>query len=142
MQEFLAPLRLPSITSSQLESLAQPFSCQEILQTIKDFPSHKAPGPDGFINEFYKTYAEQIIPHLCNTFNRLLSTDKIPSESLEAVITTIHKTGKPSHGPANYRPMSLLNPDLKLYTKLLATRLTAHMPNQVHPDQVGFIPSQ
>lgn len=94
IQDFLTPLQLPSITPKQLNSLAQPFSHQENLKAIKELPIHKAPGPDGYINEYYKTYTDQIIPHLCNTFNRFLSTGEIPPEFLEAVITTIHKPGK------------------------------------------------
>lgn len=140
INDFLTPLQLPTITPTQLKYLSQPFSHQEISKAIKALPLHKAPGPDGFINEYYKSFQDQLVPHLCNTFNKFLTTGEIPSESLEAVITTIHKPGKPFQDPANYRPISLLNTDLKIYTKLLATRLAEYMPALIHPDQVGFIP--
>lgn len=58
------------------------------------------------------------------------------------MITTIHKPGKSPHDPANYRPISLFNTDLKLYSKLLATRLATYMPTLVQTDQVGFIHSR
>lgn len=105
------------------------FIIERFSKLSKDLLPYKAPGPDGFINDHYKLYADQLV---CNTFNRFLSTCEIPSESLEAVLTTIHKPGKPSHDPANYSPISLLNTHLKLYTKLLATRLATYMPNLVH----------
>ena len=37
-----------------LEDLDAPFTSQEIEAIIKDMPSEKAPGPDGFIGCFYK----------------------------------------------------------------------------------------
>lgn len=52
----------------------------------------------------------------------------------------MYKSGKPSHYLFSYCTISLLNTDLKLYAKLLATCLAAFMPTRFHPDQVGFIP--
>jgi len=37
-----------------LEDLDTPFTEQEIEAVVKDMPSEKAPGPDGFIGVFYK----------------------------------------------------------------------------------------
>ena len=39
-----------------LTSLDDPFTEQEIMHAIKQLPSDKAPGPDGFTGLFFKTY--------------------------------------------------------------------------------------
>ena len=39
----------------------------------------------------------------------------------------------------NYRPITLLNTDYKIYTKMIAKRLAKVAPTVVHEDQVGFI---
>ena len=42
---------------------------------------------------------------------------------------------------SNYCPITLLNTDYKLLTKVLALQLINHIKNLVHPDQAGFIPN-
>lgn len=41
---------------------------------------------------------------------------------------------------ANYRPITLLNLDYKIYTKVLTMKLVEVVSDIVHPDQAGFIP--
>jgi len=43
---------------------------------------------------------------------------------------------------SNYRPITLLNTDYKLLTKVLAIQLLDHVSQLVHPDQARFIPNQ
>ena len=42
---------------------------------------------------------------------------------------------------SNYRPITLLNTDYKLLTKVLAIKLMNHIPAMIHPNQAGFIPN-
>ncbi|EIW60974.1 uncharacterized protein TRAVEDRAFT_86246, partial [Trametes versicolor FP-101664 SS1] len=42
----------------------------------------------------------------------------------------------------NYRPITLLNTDYKLLTKILALRLAAAAPDLIHPAQAGFVPGR
>jgi hypothetical protein len=43
---------------------------------------------------------------------------------------------------SNYRPITLLNTDYKLLTKVLAIQLMEPIHNLVHLDQAGFIPGR
>ena len=40
---------------------------------------------------------------------------------------------------SNWRPISLLNTDYKLVTKILAGRLKTVQPNIIHPDKKRFV---
>ena len=43
---------------------------------------------------------------------------------------------------SNYRPITLLNMDYKLLTKVLALQLMDHIKSLIHKDQAGFIPNR
>uniref|UniRef100_A0A8C5PP48 Reverse transcriptase domain-containing protein n=1 Tax=Leptobrachium leishanense TaxID=445787 RepID=A0A8C5PP48_9ANUR len=72
-------------------------------------------------------------------FNHLFDSGTAPPELLKASIVTIPKPGKDPTLCSNYRPISLLNVDIKIYAKILANRVAPLLPKLVADDQVGFI---
>lgn len=63
-------------------------------------------------------------------------------DALTAAVTLIPKEGKDRTLCSSFRPITLLNADVKLYAKVLALRLKGKIPQLVHPDQVGFVPGR
>jgi len=63
------------------------------------------------------------------------ATGALPPSLMEANISLVLKKGKSSEECSSYRPISVLNLDLKLLTKILAIRLEKVIDN----DQTGFI---
>lgn len=59
-----------------------------------------------------------------------------------AFITIIPKPDKDPAEVGNYRPISLINNDLKIMTKVMANRLASFISIYVHRDKVGFIPNR
>lgn len=66
----------------------------------------------------------------------------LPHSLYEANVCVLLKKGKDPMDPINYRPISLLNLDHKILTKVLATRLNKHLASIIHPDQAEFIPGR
>ena len=58
------------------------------------------------------------------------------------IINLIPKKDKDIRLLKNWRPISLLNTDYKVLTKLLATRLKKVLPTVIHPDQVAYLKSR
>lgn len=75
-------------------------------------------------------------------YNALGSGNKLHRTTLQAQIAVIPKEGKDPGLCGSYCPISLLNTDLKLFTKIIATRLQHHLPTLIRLDQVGFVPTR
>lgn len=72
-------------------------------------------------------------------FNEASSSNSFPSEMLQAVIIILPKPGKELDHPKNFRPISLLNTNLKIYAKIIANRLAIITPSLIKADVVGFV---
>lgn len=63
----------------------------------------------------------------------------LPPSLMEANISLVLKKDKPPEECSSYRPISVLNIDLKILAKILASRLEAILPSIINNDQTGFI---
>lgn len=61
------------------------------------------------------------------------------SSMLDTYVVLIPKSGKDLTCCSSYRPIALLNADLKVLTKVLATRVSIVLPSLVDVDQTGFM---
>ena len=52
MDTFLERYNLPRLNQEETENMNRPFTSTEIETVIKNLPTNKSPGPDGFIGEF------------------------------------------------------------------------------------------
>jgi len=107
---------------SKNENFTKPITKTELLCTIKQIATGKTPGPDCIATEFYRICWHIIGDDFTPVSNEIHEKGIIPDEIKSGIITLVHKRNK-KEDLRNYRPISLLHTDVKIYTKMLANRL-------------------
>ena len=136
--------------------LMGPFSLDEV-SSLTPKMHNTSPGPDGIPNQFWKALASRAksscpprpvgpsLPSFWRVFHsltddlRLRGTDRLHFK--DANLSLFYKKGDPTL-VANYRPISSMNCDCKMYTNLVNNRLSPWAVAKLHPDQKGFVPGQ
>lgn len=106
---FFRKINVPTINNKTASELDKPFSVQELMNAIKLMQAGKSPA--GFL----------------------------PRTMRQAIISLIPKNDKNLLDCGSYHPISLLNVDSKILSKMLACHLEAVLLSVVVDDQTGFM---
>lgn len=127
---------MSTLTSAEIESLEAPISEDEDLLAIKSLKPGKSPGPDGFTAHHYRAFTDILKTPFLHALNHLKTPQPIPEAFTMTHIALISKPAKYPTDCASYRPILLLNWDLKI----LASRLVTFLPKLIGLAKVGFMP--
>ena len=119
-----------------LESLNRAITKEELGQAVMRLQRNKSPGPDGIPAEFY----QQCWGHIGDLYFAFVSAveNSVFPESKNTSVTSLIFKNKGNIGLlAYYRPIALMNVDVKILTKMLSMRLVPVLPKIIHKSQTS-----
>ena len=123
---------MPKLSDNDVQICEGKLTVEECYKSLQLFESNKSPGNERMTVEFY------------NAFWGLLGIDRLnysydhgelSNSQKEAIITLIEKKDKDKRDLSNWRPISLINVDVRIGSKAIAKRLENVLPNIIHFNQ-------
>ncbi|KAG1442024.1 hypothetical protein G6F46_013174 [Rhizopus delemar] len=128
------------ISNDDSELMTSPFLMEDLLEQVKRTPKVSRPGKDGLSYVFFNL----IFQHpkynelLLRVYNDALSGRLFPKSWLETCICLLPKKGD-LRLLTNWRPITLINCDAKIFTRLLNSRLVLVASQLIPPWQSSFM---
>ena len=133
---------LPSaLSSSQASQCEGHLSADECFQALQGMARRKAPGLDGLPMEFYLKFWSVLGDDLVSVLNSCLDSGCLALSQRRGVISLSFKRGD-RLDPRNWRPITLLNVDYKLASRVIAGRLLKVIHLVVDKDQTCGVPGR
>ena len=123
------------VTDSDSERMQELVSESEVFKIVKNIKKNKSPGSDGLTIEFYIQTWHIIGRELTETINNTILGDSLPNSWNEGVVTLIYKDKGDAEEIKNYRPITFLNVDYKIMTRILDFKIKPVLPYLIHVDQ-------
>ena len=125
-----------TISQAQRTKLDALITREELEKAIAKLQRNKTPGPDGIPAEFYQAFWPTI-QDLYFEFITEVQNTMFPNKANTSITTLVYKNKGQEYLLANYRPIALMNVDIKILTKLLSMRLMYVLPNIIHESQTA-----
>ncbi|MCE2674445.1 MAG: hypothetical protein LW635_12790, partial [Microcystis sp. 53598_E5] len=138
---FSELVELPRLNDEERRSLDLPVSLEELEHTLKSC-EESAPGPDGIPYSIYKKFWPEIGTYLLEAWNQSVRDGVLPEDQRISCITLLPKANKDLERIENWRPITLSNCDLKLFTKLLSNRVAKVLDKLISPSQTAYVPGR
>ena len=131
---------MDKISSTLYDKLEGGLDISELDSIIPKLKNNKSPGWDGLSSEFYKTFWDEIKNILFLSLQESIESGYLSPSQRIGVLTIIPKPKPPSElvHIKNWRPITLLNTDYKIFTHAIKNRLLDSVPLIISRVQSGF----
>ena len=122
------------LSDEDRNELDKDLSIQEISKSMSSLQNRKSPGSDGLTKEFY----DYFWPDLKDLYFDCLKECKLSKKLTDSQKRGLIRISYKKNGRIwikNYRPITLLNVDLKILTRTLAMRVAKVLPKLIHRNQ-------
>jgi len=132
-------LDISQLNDEEQNSLDKDLTINELKEALTSFADNKSPGEDGFTKEFYQTFFYFLFKDLLNSYNEAFRKGSLSVSQKRGTITLIPKGDGNLTELKNWRPISLLDIDYEILSKVLARRMEKVLQKLLHSDQTVLL---
>uniref|UniRef100_M4EYE7 Reverse transcriptase domain-containing protein n=1 Tax=Brassica campestris TaxID=3711 RepID=M4EYE7_BRACM len=140
-EAIVAEALSPKVTLEMNQSLIEIPDKLEVQQAVFSIHPDKAPGPDGFSADFYRTFWDVIGDDVYRDIRGFFETSVLSPRQNETHIRLIPK-GTGAKSVSDFRPIALCNTHYKIIAKILSKRLQPVLHSLISPSQSAFVPGR
>ena len=129
--QFLQDKNLPKLNGDPCVLCEKDITEEKVKPKLNKMEINKSPGNDGLTKEFYEGFWVHIKVPLLLSFKMAFLKKELSTFQKQAVIKLIEKKNRDKRFIKNWRPMYLLNVDVKLILKVLSNRIKNLLPNWI-----------
>ena len=132
-------LEILSISEECRKELDSDVQLYEISRALKELNNNKCGGIDGIPADFYKVFWGKLKGLFLELVHKIVEDGIFHDLARIGILSLLEKIVKDPLFIKNWHPLTLLNVDNKIYTKVMAHRLQRALPSIIHPSQTGFM---
>ncbi len=130
-----------TVNEQQNRKLIEFVTTKEVKETLFIMNKNKSPGDDGLPVESYQKTWPVIGEDLTEMINNVRLSNQMTKSQKGAIVSLLYKKNDKTY-LKNWRPISLLNIDYKIISKIIATRLKKVLPDIISPAQTCGVPGR
>ena len=82
IDKVLEKYNFPKLNQEETENLNRPITSTEIETVIRNLPTNKSPSPQGFTDEFYQKFIEELTLILLKLFQKIAEEGNFQTQSM------------------------------------------------------------
>ena len=138
-EPFLSTVNTSKSSDEPRDSIDKQLITSEYFAALKTLKEYKTSEKDGLTVEFYLAFWPlDVRKCLVECLNFGHRHGEMSTSQKQAMITLIEKKDKDKRLLKLWRPISLINMDVKITSKAMAMRLESILPSLVHHSQNAF----
>ena len=122
------------LSEDEKNKLDEDFTPEELSKSVSSLKNNKSPGEDGLTKEFFNYFWENLVDLYLECLDECESTGELCDSQKKGLVRISYKKLERIL-IKNYRPITLLNVDLKILTRTLAIRALQILHKLIHRDQ-------
>ncbi|CAF3799993.1 unnamed protein product [Rotaria socialis] len=133
---------ITTLNQNDIDLLDRDITAGECFEALKAIQLDRVPGDDGLTIELWRFIFPIIGGHFIKMVNIAKDKGHFHDGLLNGLLTLLKKESEFKGTMKNFRPLSLMNIDYKIITKVLSSRLKKVMNKIIHHNQIAGIPGR